>query len=191
LPVPVTSVCDFYLNGRREDTRVVGKTTGYLSAGWIGGGELGWFDDTRGGGPTTGVGVYRDWGKSTIRMTKDGNGCVLDTTDAGSQWRLQGGWSSALWSPYKRLEAGGAYVDRVSADLSIAFGVDLLAQGTGTSQWAIGAAPDVRVTYDDWVGLRAAAAFDFAGKGDLKHFSPPEWIFEAFISKRFEMDHFP
>ena len=80
---PVTDICQLFLKGRDQDTRFVGKTTAYLSAGWVGGSPLGWFDQTQGGGPLTGIGVYRDWGKSTVRRVDHDGGCELDTRDKG------------------------------------------------------------------------------------------------------------
>ncbi len=187
---PVKSICDFYLGQRDHDTKFVGKTTIYLSAAWVGGTNINWFDQAKGGGPTTGVGAYRDWGNSTVRRVTSDNGCVLDTNDEGNQFRLQGAWSAGLWSTYKRLEIGPAYVRRLSPDISVGAGVNLAAHGTGTSDWGLALSPEVRVTYGDWVGARVGGTFTTAGQGEFGVVAP-QFIMELFIAKRLKEEHFP
>ena len=186
----VRSICDLFLGKKDSDTRFVGKTSIYLSASWVGGTNIAWFDQTRGGGPTTGIGAYRDWGNSTVRRVAKDGGCELDTNDAADQFRVQGGWSAGLWSTYKRAEIGPAYAHRFSPDLTLSGGANLLAHGTGTSDWGIGVSPEVRVTYADWVGLRVAGNFNAGGQGIFGSVAP-QLVVEVLISKRLKEEHFP
>jgi hypothetical protein len=188
-PPPDSGLVQSICGDGGSNAQWVGKTTIYLSGGWIGGSGVGWFDSTRGGGPTTGVGAYRDWETSLVRALPDG-GCTLDTSAERNQLRVEGGWSTGFWSSYKRLELGAAYVFKASPDVSVAFGGQLYVHGVATTDWATGVAPELRLTYGDWLGVRAAANLGFLGHGEFDTHRP-QGTFEVFISKQLKEEHFP